>query len=354
MSSSLRGPRSFALLGLVVCATTGCYTTNKIHVKSTPSGAKIFIDGSDSGEVTPAHLRLSAGEPSYELSLRKPGYNEVIREIKVERDVDFLTPKEAVCSVLCAPFCCGLPLLNFLTPVEVNVNFVPEEINAFLDPAGQGLRVATNPGDAKVFLDGQETYPNQGNLYMLEPGRHRLEVRAEGFRTYSQAVHVRKNNYESVVVELVISGQGLLLSGVPEGSEISIDGNYEGQLSESEQRLRLDPGLHDVRISSPGFDEWTRKIRVEPDAYTNLRVELRRSGQGIDVCMALDDDLAETVKILVNGSVVSTTLCEPIRLPPGAYLIGLEVEGYDRWEEDVRVSEGSYLEIEPKLERSED
>ena len=47
---------------LLTLSAVGCTSVQKIHVKSDPRGARILIDGQDSGQTTPAEIVLSDGQ----------------------------------------------------------------------------------------------------------------------------------------------------------------------------------------------------------------------------------------------------------------------------------------------------
>ena len=54
-----------------------------IIVISKPSGARLYVDGTDNGE-TPALLSLSSGKPRATLMLKLEGYHEINRVVNLE------------------------------------------------------------------------------------------------------------------------------------------------------------------------------------------------------------------------------------------------------------------------------
>jgi hypothetical protein len=70
------------------------------------------------------------------------------------------------------------------------------------------LALRVQPGDAEVLIDGERWDSPEGGsrlLVQLSEGSHRVEVRKEGFRTYSATVNVRRGMTETLNVSL---GQG--------------------------------------------------------------------------------------------------------------------------------------------------
>lgn len=266
------------LAATMIFLLSGCSTTGRISVDSHPEGARILIDDEDSGLKTPAKVELSYSEKKYTISLEKDGYNPVSRDVAVVTDVDPLTPKEAVGTILCAPCCLGLPLLRFLEPVKVETKFVPGEIGATLDPAGQGLKLSVEPGGAVVLVDGQPLQPFLKNLYKLDVGEHELEVQLEGFRTFQRRVKVDERVYQQVDVRLSLAGQGVIVrkpsAPVPRDRQVQI--LIDGEVHETgfDETVRLEPGSYELEVRVPGFESWGTTIRIKKDAYLEIEPAL--------------------------------------------------------------------------------
>ena len=66
------------------------------------------------------------------------------------------------------------------------------------------MAVRVQPLDAEVFVDGEAWQsPQAGSITLqLSEGVHRVEVRKQGYRTYSAEVRVRRGDSTSVNVSL--------------------------------------------------------------------------------------------------------------------------------------------------------
>jgi hypothetical protein len=68
------------------------------------------------------------------------------------------------------------------------------------------LAIRVQPGGAEVFVDGERWDGPDGSdrlIIQLAEGEHRIEVRREGFATYSSVVRVRRGETEALNVSLV-------------------------------------------------------------------------------------------------------------------------------------------------------
>lgn len=66
--------------------------------------------------------------------------------------------------------------------------------------------------------------------------------------------------------------------GSPVEAEIHVDGSATGLRARGGQfQIDIAPGLHEIRISAPGFETQVRQVQVEQNGVTLLNVDLRRS-----------------------------------------------------------------------------
>lgn len=132
--------------------TTASTDASRILVRTNIAEASIFIDGVDYG--TPPVTIEPAELGTHAIVVRAPGYREVRRS----------------CSVSPSKNC---------------------DVYAELFPLGVPVRVEANVQDAQLFVDGElrGPMPWEGDL---PAGSHRIEVRAEGYRSHTEQVRLEK------------------------------------------------------------------------------------------------------------------------------------------------------------------
>ena len=77
------------------------------------------------------------------------------------------------------------------------------------------LSLRVQPEDAIVLVDGEEwDRPAGESRFMIElpEGPHRVEVRKEGYRTYSRTIEVRRGQTLTLNVSLTSGGGGMLVA----------------------------------------------------------------------------------------------------------------------------------------------
>ncbi len=136
-----------------------------------------------------------------------------------------------------------------------------------------GVFISSEPGDADVFLDGVAVgRTGRLDVLMLQPGRHRLEVRKEGFLPESRNVDLLSGDTGFVhVILTAISGGSIQLSSAPD-ARVYLDGAREGRTPLTLPAL---PGSHTVRLEREGFLPETFSVLVRNYRVTRVDASLR-------------------------------------------------------------------------------
>jgi len=338
--------RLAALVALLVVA--GCSATSRVQVNSTPSGARILLDGNDCGQTTPASIELNTARSKYSIRIERTGYNPVEREVTLNRDVDVMDADEAAGRICCAPCTLGCTLLGFLHPFTVNTAFRPSHIDATLEVAGQGARLDVAPAAFEACVDGKLVALLDGNYVVTTPGSHELVIKAAGYRDSVRTIRVDERMYQRISVELEPEGQGLRLTGSPDGAKIYLDDQFQGTLGGDSRRVRAEPGAHMLRVQADGYRVWQDVVQVTADRYEALTVTLRLEGQGI--ILRKPDEMpsqAPLVQILIDGQLQSSSFEQPVRIEPGDHEIELRVTGCETRQLHVRIVKDEYLDVTP-------
>ncbi len=135
----------------------------KLHVRSTPGGAAVAIDGAYKG-VTPLSIALYPGDP-HRIDVSAPGYESAQRTVKLDPDA-------------------GADLDVALTPILGTVI------------------VSLDPPDAVLLVDGKAQADGAKTL-QLTAIPHRIEARKDGFGTFSTKVTPRADFPQNLDIKLV-------------------------------------------------------------------------------------------------------------------------------------------------------
>ena len=213
----------------VVAAPTG-----DLYVATDIPGARIVLDGMDTGVLTPGLLKsVSAGPHVIEAR------TECARaETKGDVTADVIT-----------------------------------RATLTLQPGEGALTVSASPSGARVFLDGDEVGVAPVAARAVSCGEHAVEVRAVGHVQATRTVRVPAFETTTVEVKLAIEAYGTL-SIVPSPLEasVAVDGMPVGVGPMS--LAKVGAGEHTVVVTLDGYVEESRRVEVAADAIARLEVTL--------------------------------------------------------------------------------
>jgi len=210
----------------------------ELQVSSNVEGAPIFIDGSDTGERTPATL-----------SNLPPGRVTV-------------TVGDA----------CGQGEVE-VTLAEGKVS----KVNVALVEKKGSLLLNMNPAESLVFLDGDPLPATSGVAIEVEWGTHSLRVEAEGFAAFKGMVTIDSPETQTLPVNLRTLGAGtLVLSGSPKTADIYVDGKMRGSGSVTLEGVV--EGVHLLSARENGYQEASQAVMVGPNDTLTYQMKLASTG----------------------------------------------------------------------------
>lgn len=210
-----------------------------VMVRSEPEGLRIYVDGDETGLVTPAQLLgLPAGPHRIELTADCKG---AVGEINV---------------------------------VEGQVT----EINLPATLAWGWLRVSPEPATAAVAVDGVEGPPNR----QLNCGSHAVRVALPGYVQSVQTVEIEAGRTTALPISLEPLGNGSLSLVVePAEAAVTLDGRPIGAGSLNQPAVLAGPHL--LELSAPGYKPLQQSILIDAGAETRLALSLERELPAVGV-----------------------------------------------------------------------
>jgi len=135
-----------------------------IHIFTSPSYAKITIDGADTEQLTPEKFELPVGNHTLRLELE--GYKILERA--------FYVPRGEI--------------------IEVSYK---------LESAKQGIHIVSVPYNAQIFIDEEDTEQLTPETFDLTPGPHDIKLVKVGYDDYETAETIPDGEYIEVIYYLV-------------------------------------------------------------------------------------------------------------------------------------------------------
>jgi hypothetical protein len=164
----------------------------RLVVRSTPAGARVFIDGRDQGR-TPATIR-DLGRGPHRVRLVREGYATEERRIVVTP----AHPAQSMTVVLARTRTAEPPARRAAEP--------PARSTAPNLPSGGSffgsLSVESRPAGAKVFIDGRLSGTTPLMLPQVGAGEHAVRLEHDGYQRWSSSVRVMSGERNRVTASL--------------------------------------------------------------------------------------------------------------------------------------------------------
>lgn len=226
-----------------------------LQISSSPSGASIWVDGSQTRWKTPATFRRPKG--NYVLTLRMEGYKPLRMQIRLQSDQRFA-----------AEFALA----------EIPKGIPPRRRIVRRGNRRRTFRLVTTPADANFLLDGKLNRRTTPARLRLRYGTYQLQVQKDGYNTYIRELKVNRRTPRTLSITLTKQpATGTLqLQTRPSGVSVSLNGAPTGK--KTPVTLTVTQGSNKIGFSKPGFRSMIKTIQVQRGKDQKLSVRLRRKG----------------------------------------------------------------------------
>jgi len=184
-------------------------TTGTIQVNSSPAGAQIFMDGTDTAKVSNAAL-AGIAPGSHDIRLVLKDYNDYPQTVAVQAG----------------------------QTATVTATLIP------LSATTGVIQANSTPTGARIYLDGADTgKTTNAALGLIAPGNHTLTLALSGYRDFSQNVTVTAGQTATVTASLASTG-------VLEPVMVRLPGGTFLMGSDSAESNAIERPIHQVTLPS--------------------------------------------------------------------------------------------------------
>jgi len=287
-------------------------TTGSIVVNSTPSGAAITLDGTESGQVTPYTF-------------------------------DTLTPGEHTIAVNLAGYEPASQTVNVVAGSSVTADFTLVEIS---NPTTGSIIVNSTPAGAAITLDDTETSKVTPHTFdSLTPGEHTVAVNLAGYEPASQTVSVIAGSSVTADFTLVMipTTGSIVVNSTPAGAAITLDGTETGQVTPHTFDA-LTPGEHTVAINLAGYEPASQTVNVVAGSTVNAEFTLVLIPTSGSIVV---NSTPAGAAIILDGSETGQVTPHTFDvLTPGEHTVAVNLAGYEPASQTVAVVAGSTVNAE--------
>ncbi|MBT8507451.1 hypothetical protein AZH53_03285 [Methanomicrobiaceae archaeon CYW5] len=201
--------------------------------------------------------------------------------------------------------------------------------------APSGITITSSPSGAQVFVSGSYKGDTPLDLTgMYAPGTYALEVKKDGYITWSGSLAVRSGETTSVTVTLDPFTGSATINSVPQGASIYFDGDYYGMTPTTIAEKTV--GVHDITLKKDGYNDWVSQIRVLKDKTITITATLVERTTPYEGSLNIQST-PSGAEVYFNGDMKGMT---PLIIPgiaPGTYKITLKKDGYQDWVANIEI-----------------
>ena len=205
----------------------------EVRYVTEPPGARIVIDGDDTGLTTPATAEILAGE--HEVALTLAGHQSHRERI-------------------------------LIAPLEQR-----EAALIRLRQSDAQLQVSTRPGQAGVTIDGQYRGESPVNAALRSGRRYRVQLFKAGYAAHSATVTLKAGETRRVSFDLEPLTGLVSVQAEPPQARLLVDGKAKGSAN---QVLKLPTRPHRLEIQADGYAGYRTEIRPRQGLTQEVRVKL--------------------------------------------------------------------------------
>jgi hypothetical protein len=264
--------------------------TGTVNVNSTPVGAMILVDGKDAGTTPETISEIKTG--THLIEVRMDGYENWSENIDV-------TDKEY-------------------------------DLTATLKEKKGSIEIKSEPSDATIFVDGDKLGLTPKTIEHLKPGIHQVEVRVDGFETWSNSVEVTAEKRSDVTALLKQESGSVNITSAPDNANIYIDGMKVGATPATLSSISI--GTHEIVVKIDGHKDWKKSILIKKDKEVSLNAVLQLNIGSINI-----ESFPENAKIILDGKEVGNAPKRLTDIIVGTHEIEILLDGYVTWKKTIKV-----------------
>jgi len=285
-------------------------TTGSIDVKSSPSGAHLYIDGIFYGTTHQLATDFSAGRHS--VRLEKDNYEAWTGNAKVTA--------------------------GGVAYISATLRHVPTK---------GSISVTSSPSDAQITIDGNYYGKSPMVIGGIESGSHVVELYRPGYYEWTKRVDVRTGRV--TYIDRTLSPEekpttGTIgVSSTPSYAYVYLDGVYEGQTVPGRNFIinNVAPGSHDVTLKLSGYVDSSSSVNVNSGQFSSVESVLTPGGSHpapVDKGSIEVTSSPTGANIYLNNENKGLTPLTIKDLTPGSYTVTLKLSGYQDWTTTAEVS----------------
>lgn len=264
-----------------------------ILLQSTPSGAQIFLEGTNTNKITPSTIQ-NLGEGQHQFTLKLSGYNDTTFTVTIIKDQQITK--------------------SIILTKEITTG---------------SLLLQSTPSGAQIFLDDSSTSKiTPSNIQDIKEGPHQITLKLSGYNDTTFNVTIIRNQQvtKSVILTQEITTGSIFLQSNPSGAQIFLDGTNTDKVTPATIQ-DLQEGSHQFTLKLSGYYDTTFNVTIIRNQQIDKNITLTKEITTGSVLLQSSPDGAQ---IFLEGTNTNKQTPSTIQnLEEGLYQFTLKLDGYN-------------------------
>jgi serine/threonine protein kinase len=279
-------------------------------ITSSPSGARIYLAGKDTGKVTPGTFAVTPG--THTVKLTKDGYTTYQGSVQ-------------------------------LTTTGTTTTLPVTLVKVAVVPASATLTVTSAPSGAIVVLDGEDLATTPLPSWQVTPGTHSIRLTLAGYDDYVVSVSLKAGETRTVAATLIKTAMvpttgALSMNSAPSGALVYLDGTYIGTTPIT--KWTVTSGTCTVWFMLPGYDDYSTRVLIQAGGSASVNATLTKTPVTPTTGTLTITSSPSGASVYLDGFYVGTTPITTPNVTSGAHALRVTLAGYDNYTTSVVIEAG--------------
>jgi len=208
-------------------------------------------------------------------------------------------------------------------------------VTALVSGASSGITITSSPSGAQVYVSGSYKGDTPLDLTgMYAPGSYQLEIRKDGYVSWTGSLVVKTGETTSVTATLIPYSGSIFIDSVPQGASIYFDDNYYGITPATISNKPV--GIHDITLKTDGYNNWVSQVQILKGKTVSTTATLIGRTTPYEGSLNIQST-PSGAEVYFNGDYKGTTPLIVSSLAPETYQVTLRLNGYQDWVADIEI-----------------
>jgi len=214
-----------------------------------------------------------------------------------------------------------------------------------LHPQDYFTTITSTPSGAGVYLDGFMKGITPLTLKNLEMGNYQIQLKREGYETWTNSLEIVSRNNQDISVSLIESppeSASINIETYPSNAEIFLNSKKYGRTNKT--ILNLSGGYFELRLVLPGYRDIIKHLQIREGDNLQIWESFIREPEKQPIYKNSGKITVKThpsyAAVYLDNTFIGNTPLESYEIPSGYHSVSVRLSAYTEYKEKIHVGPG--------------